>query len=88
MGDRLALDAAIRSAKRAARVGKIGLPPSQPTPRVKKKARAGNMNVKKRVGSAFGSDLGQRSGKNEGLRRTTRGKSGVANGVETRKRKG
>lgn len=65
--DSRAIDASIRSAKKANRPDKIGVPEKRPTRPTKKKSKS--IAKKSKGGSAFESDFGQKSkSSNEGIR--------------------
>lgn len=63
LGDNKFLNAAIRSAKKAARPAKIGVPERKDSKPPKKKRR-----VSARSGGTFDSDIGQKSKSREGVR--------------------
>lgn len=67
MGDEKVLKAAIRSAKKAARPSKIGIPEKRPSKSSKVKAKKTGRKVT-RSGGAFERDLGQKVAHNEGVR--------------------
>lgn len=71
LGDRGAVHAAIRSAKKAARPAKIGVPEKRPTKSKSKDRKPGPKKVTARVGGAFDRDFGQKgspAGRREGVR--------------------
>lgn len=63
LGDNKSLNAAIRSAKKAARPAKIGVPERKDSKPPKKKRKASA-----RSGNTFDSDFGQKSKSREGVR--------------------
>ena len=63
LGDNKSLNAAIRSAKKAARPAKIGVPERKDSKPPKKKRK-----VPARSGNTFDSDFGQKSKSREGVR--------------------
>lgn len=66
LGDKRALNAAIRSAKKAARPTKIGLP--EPKTNLKPNKKRKSSAKKAKLGSAFERDMSQKSGSREGIR--------------------
>ena len=63
LGDNRSLNAAIRSAKKAAQPAKIGVPERKDSKSLKKKRK-----VSARSGNTFDSDFGQKSKNREGVR--------------------
>jgi len=70
------MNAAIRSAKKAARPAKIGVPEKRMS---KSKGKSGPIKVKARAGGAFDRDIEQKAG-NSGRREGVRAKRGDAIG--------
>lgn len=71
LGDSGAMHAAIRSAKKAARPTKIGVPEKRPSKSRSKDRKAGPKKVTARAGGAFERDFGQKGsagGRREGVR--------------------
>lgn len=71
LGDAGAVQAAIRSAKKAARPTKIGVPEKQKTKSKNKDKKSGPKRVTARAGGAFDRDYGQKvavGGRREGVR--------------------
>ncbi|KAF8158306.1 P-loop containing nucleoside triphosphate hydrolase protein [Crassisporium funariophilum] len=66
LGDDKGISAAIRSAKKAARPAKIGVPERKDSKPSKKKRKVSLKDA--RTGNAFGSDYGQKSTSREGIR--------------------
>jgi ATP-dependent RNA helicase DDX27 len=66
LGDQKSLNASIRSAKKAARPPKIGVPERGGLHTAKKKSKASTK--KPRTGGSFESDLSQKSKQREGIR--------------------
>ncbi|PPR05356.1 hypothetical protein CVT24_007970 [Panaeolus cyanescens] len=66
LNDRRSLNSAIRSAKKAARPTKIGLPEPKKISKSAKKKKSSAKKVK--LGSAFERDMSQKSGSREGIR--------------------
>lgn len=68
MADDRPIQASIRSAKKAARPTKIGLPENKPTKSTKKKDKSTKRKVTASKGSAFGEDVGKLPVQREGVR--------------------
>ncbi|THV04926.1 DEAD-domain-containing protein [Dendrothele bispora CBS 962.96] len=67
IGNTGAVNAAIRSAKKASRPGKIGEPERRPQ-KTKSKSKGKGKKVTSRVGGAFDRDLGDKTSRHEGVR--------------------
>ncbi|KAF7969342.1 hypothetical protein HWV62_27671 [Athelia sp. TMB] len=87
LGDRGAVHAAIRSAKKAARPAKIGVPEKRPTKSKSKVRKSGPKRVTARAGGAFDSDIGQKGG-SAGRREGVRAKKGDTVGGMGKKKGG
>lgn len=68
MGDEKALNASIRLAKKASRPSKIGEPERRVNKGKSRDKKSGRVKRTARIGGAFESDIGQRSGRGEGVR--------------------
>lgn len=90
LGDRGAVHASIRSAKKAARPAKIGVPEKRPTKSKGKDRKSGPKKVTARAGGAFDRDFGQKGGAaaSPGRREGVRAKKGDTVGGMGKKKGG
>jgi ATP-dependent RNA helicase DDX27 len=86
LGDSTAVKAAIRSAKKAARPAKIGVPDKRPS-KSNGKAKRPGQKVTPRSGSGFDRDFGQK-GESSGTREGVRAKKGDTIGGMGKKKGG
>lgn len=87
LGDGGAVNAAIRSAKKASRPAKIGVPEKRPSKSKGNSRKSGPKRVTARAGGAFDRDLGQKAG-GGGRREGVRAKKGDAVGGMGKKKGG